>query len=163
MAAGPVSFDQLVACIRGGPSPRVWSLLVTVFGELARAPDACIGGPLVNELCGLIGIKPAATRVALHRLRKDGWIDSRRTGKTSAHFLTEKGLASSIEASPRIYATGLPCEQALARRERAGRHRARATKEPSSSPRTCSSPAQSLTKATSSSPPSRPMPPCRTG
>ena len=38
-----------------------------------------------------IGIKPEATRVALHRLRSDGWITSQKQGRTSQHSLTEIG------------------------------------------------------------------------
>lgn len=51
-----------------------------------------------------LGIKPEAIRVALHRLRKDGWLDSQRNGRASAHFLTEFGRRQSDAVSPRIYA-----------------------------------------------------------
>lgn len=45
----------------------------------------------------------AAIRVALHRLRKDDWIISRRHGRRSVHVLSEMGRTLSSEASPRIY------------------------------------------------------------
>lgn len=100
------SFQNLTKHVTYNRTPRVWSLLVTVFGELAQDREARISGLLLRHLSEHIGIKPEAMRVALHRLRKDGWIDSERTGRTSAYFLTPWGREQSIAASPRIYAMG---------------------------------------------------------
>lgn len=97
------AFDELVKCITGGELPRVWSWVVTVFGEMAREPGKEISGTLLGCLADQIAIKPEAIRVALHRLRKDDWIISRRHGRRSVHFLSEKGRTLSSEASPRIY------------------------------------------------------------
>ena len=82
---------------------RVWSLLVTVFGDLA--PDRPLDGPTLSAIMGRISIKPEATRVALHRLRSDGWIRSEKQGRTSLHSLTEQGKTDSTAAARRIYAT----------------------------------------------------------
>ncbi len=106
------SFQHLTEHVTFGTTPRVWSLLVTVFGELAQDVDAQISGALLRNLCKHIGIKPEAMRVALHRLRKDGWIDSTRTGRTSDYFLTQWGRAQSIAASPRIYAKDAAVKEA---------------------------------------------------
>ena len=76
-------FDQMVKNVLGDAPPRVWSLLVTIFGDLALAKDARLSGASVNALTAAIGIKPEATRVASHRLRKEGWIESHRTGRQS--------------------------------------------------------------------------------
>jgi phenylacetic acid degradation operon negative regulatory protein len=99
------SFQSVVKELTDDQTPRVWSLLVTVFGELAQEKGARISGLLLRHMSERIGIKPEAMRVAIHRLRKDGWIDSQRTGRTSAYFLTEWGRAQSALASPRIYAS----------------------------------------------------------
>ena len=80
---------------------RVWSLLVTVFGDLA--PDRPLNGPTLSAIMGEIGIKPEASRVALHRLRSDGWIASAKKGRTSLHALTAKGQSDSDAARQRIY------------------------------------------------------------
>ncbi|MEL6887102.1 MAG: PaaX family transcriptional regulator C-terminal domain-containing protein [Pseudomonadota bacterium] len=80
---------------------RVWSLLVTVFGDLA--PDAALDGPTLSAIMAEIGIKPEASRVALHRLRADGWIISEKNGRTSRHRLSPMGRADSDAARPRIY------------------------------------------------------------
>lgn len=86
-----------------GESHRVWSLIVTIFGDLAQAEGERISGSALTRLVGLMGVKPEAMRVALHRLRKDGWIESLRAGRGSLHELTPYGRAQSAEASPRIY------------------------------------------------------------
>lgn len=91
------SLDQLKAL---GPM-RVWSVLVTVFGDLA--PDHPIPGPTLSKIMTEIGIKPEATRVALHRLRADGWITTQRVGRHSEHSLSLKARADSAAARPQIY------------------------------------------------------------
>lgn len=96
-------FDQLIHRLLGGTPPRVWSLLVTMFGDLAIAPAARLSGATVNALTATIGIKPEATRVALHRLRKEGWVDSQRTGRQSRYGLTEKGRSETNAAWGRVY------------------------------------------------------------
>jgi phenylacetic acid degradation operon negative regulatory protein len=99
------SFQSIADLLTADQTPRVWSLLVTVFGELAQDKGARISGPLLSQISTRIGIKPEAMRVALHRLRKDGWIDSARIGRNSAYFLTDWGREQSAQASPRIYGT----------------------------------------------------------
>lgn len=106
------SFHDIVLHLTDEQTPRVWSLLVTVFGELAQDKGARISGSLLRALCELIGIKPEAMRVAIHRLRKDGWIDSERSGRNSAYFLTDWGRAQTVQASPRIYSTRPAADQA---------------------------------------------------
>ncbi|WP_299672978.1 PaaX family transcriptional regulator C-terminal domain-containing protein [uncultured Roseobacter sp.] len=104
--------QDLVRCLTEETLPPVWSLLVTVFGDLAQAPGAQVSGRALSSLGDAIGVKPAALRVALHRLRKDGWIESRRSGRGSFHQLTETGLQQSIAATPRIYGTARPSAEA---------------------------------------------------
>jgi len=87
---------------------RTWSLIVTIFGDLARAPGAEIPGPVLSAITARIGIKPEAMRVALHRLRKDDWLASRREGRVSHYLLTEAGRAESERATARIYAASPP-------------------------------------------------------
>lgn len=96
-------FAAMVPCLTGGEMPRVWSFLVTVFGDLARAPGQELPGVLLTRVTGAVGIKPEACRVALHRLRKEGWIANRRKGRQSIYRLTDRGLAQSDAASAKIY------------------------------------------------------------
>lgn len=97
------AFQTRLALLLDGQTPRVWSLLVTVFGDLAQASGARLSGAAVGAITAAIGIKPEATRVALHRLRKEGWIDSLRRGRQTSYGLTAPGREQSSAASPRIY------------------------------------------------------------
>ncbi|KUJ81035.1 PaaX family transcriptional regulator C-terminal domain-containing protein [Ruegeria profundi] len=97
-------FDTCVSHLTSEGSLRVWSVLVTIFGDLAQNKSDQISGSLITALTSLVGIKAEATRVALHRLRKEGWIESTRVGRASVHRLTEYGRNQSATAAPRIYA-----------------------------------------------------------
>lgn len=87
-----------------GENLRVWSFIVTLFGDLARGRHDALSGATLSQLTSRVGIKPASMRVALHRLRKDGWIDNRREGRAGWYFLTEHGRTESISFSQRVYA-----------------------------------------------------------
>lgn len=78
--------------------------MISLFGDLAQGEGDVIDGPVLTAIMQLLQVKPEATRVALHRLRKDGWISSEKFGRISQHSLTAKGRAESVAASPRIYA-----------------------------------------------------------
>ncbi|MBW4706844.1 PaaX family transcriptional regulator [Roseobacter sp. YSTF-M11] len=84
---------------------RVWSLLVSVFGDLSQAEGAGIDGPVLSAIMTAMDVRAEATRVALHRLRNDGWIVSQKSGRTSRHSLTPHGRAETIAATRRIYAS----------------------------------------------------------
>ncbi len=92
-----------VNCFVGGRSPRVWSLLVTTFGDLAQGESAELSSGMLGSIMALVGLKPESVRVALHRLRRDGWIDSRRVGRQVRYRLTDTGRAESAAASRLIY------------------------------------------------------------
>lgn len=86
------------------PAPRVWSFIVTIFGDLAREPEDFIDGLTLTKLTDPVGFKREAVRVALHRLRNDNWISSSKSGRTAQHQLTPQGRALSQSASKLIYA-----------------------------------------------------------
>ncbi|MEM9580647.1 MAG: PaaX family transcriptional regulator C-terminal domain-containing protein [Pseudomonadota bacterium] len=91
----------------GGPL-RVWSLIVTVFGDMARDDGGTISGPVLTEILTPLGVKPEALRVALHRLRNEGWLSAEKQGRMSFHKLTERGRRESGQASERIYRRDYP-------------------------------------------------------
>lgn len=101
-------FDKSLDILTYNRNQMVWSILVTIFGDLARRPGDRISGSLLSRLTEPMGIKPEAMRVALHRLRNDGWLTSERQGRTSRYSLTAHGLSESDAASPRIYAETAP-------------------------------------------------------
>lgn len=102
------AFETCVDRLTKGERHRVWSLIVTVFGDLAQGADDRISMQSLARITDPIGVKPEALRVALHRLRKDGWIDSRRQGRSSQYHLTEFGREQSVAAAARIYRAGPP-------------------------------------------------------
>lgn len=102
------AFETCVERLTSGERHRVWSLIVTVFGDLAQGPDDRISMQSLARITDPMGVKPEALRVALHRLRKDGWIDSRRQGRSSLYHLTAFGREQSSAAASRIYRDGPP-------------------------------------------------------
>ncbi len=99
-------FKTAVAELTDPHDQRVWSIIVSLFGDMAQEPGAQISGGALTRIIEPMGIKPEAIRVALHRLRKDGWIESDRIGRVSRHVLTEFGRTQSAAVTPRIYARG---------------------------------------------------------
>lgn len=97
------SFDKALETLLQGDRPRVWSLVVTIFGDLAQNQGDEISAQTLGRLTEPMGVKSEALRVALHRLRKDGWIESTRNGRSRSYFLTGFGLQQSALATPRIY------------------------------------------------------------
>ncbi|QJF49793.1 PaaX family transcriptional regulator C-terminal domain-containing protein [Roseobacter ponti] len=99
------TFTTHARALTGPGGQRVWSLIVSVFGDLAQEKGATIPGPALSKIMAAMDVRPEATRVALHRLRRDGWITSRKTGRTSLHSLTAHGRSETVAASARIYAS----------------------------------------------------------
>ena len=95
---------QHIAELRALGGSRVWSLMISLFGDLAQESGQTIDGPILSAIMNVLEVKPEAVRVALHRLRNDGWIVSEKSGRISRHSLTDKGRRESAAASPRIYA-----------------------------------------------------------
>ncbi len=96
-------FETSVAQLSDPQNQRVWSIIVSLFGDMAQAEGDQISGAALTRIITPMGIKPEAIRVALHRLRKDGWIESERSGRASVHFLTQYGRSQSAAVTPRIY------------------------------------------------------------
>ncbi len=82
---------------------KTWSVIVTILGDLAAAPDAHVPGPVLSALTERMGLRAQAMRVALHRLRHDGWITSSRDGRASHYSLTAHGRALTLSVSDQVY------------------------------------------------------------
>ncbi len=107
------TFRTCRALLSGGRPHRVWSLIISIFGDMAQGAGMSLSGTHLGQITESLGVRPEAMRVALHRLRKDGWIESRRDGRHSLHALTEFGRRQCAEANPRIYGPGLEPDLAL--------------------------------------------------
>ncbi len=101
---GCPAYQRAAGCLADRGDLRVWSVIVTIFGDLAGQEGDSLSGALLTRLTELLGIRPEAMRVALHRLRKDGWIVSVKSGRSSNYHLTAKGRLESRVAGKRIYA-----------------------------------------------------------
>ncbi len=97
------TFDAMLACLADPRDLRVWSVIMSAFGDLAQGPQDRLSGTSLGRLLDPLGLKPDAIRVALHRLRKEGWIESTRQGRVSLHQLSDFGREQSAEVTPRIY------------------------------------------------------------
>ncbi len=102
--------ERLAAC---GPL-KAWSVIVTVLGDLCAARTERISGRVLNLLIGRMGISAQASRVAIHRLKRDGWIDNEKRGRESLYGLTLMGWTETQRVSPRIYNVQVAVERNLA-------------------------------------------------
>ena len=82
----------------------MWSFIVTIFGDLAQQAGDRLSGPVLGDILSPVGVRPEAMRVALHRLRNEGWIETTKQGRVGLHGLTGFGLEQSAIASETIYA-----------------------------------------------------------
>lgn len=81
---------------------KVWSVLVTIIGDIA--PEAAIGGPILTALIESMGLQPQAMRVALHRLKRDGWVESEKIGRVGFYRMSKAATSTTFAVSPRVYA-----------------------------------------------------------
>ena len=87
---------------------RVWSVIISVFGDLATQPGLHVTAADLVSLAGRMGIRSDAFRVAIHRLKNDGWLTTRRIGRNSLYCLTDYGYLQCADARPRVYARHAP-------------------------------------------------------
>ena len=80
--ASPTLID-LAAALNGRGGLKVWSLIVTLMGDRLRLNAGAIQNRDLTAILGLLGITPQAIRVAVHRLRRDAWIVTEKSGRMS--------------------------------------------------------------------------------
>lgn len=98
------TIDALLGC---GPL-KAWSVIVTLLGDLCLTRADRVGGRMMQDIVGQMGITDQAMRVALHRLRKDGWVESRKRGRDAAYALSDQGWQETQAVRERIYASAGP-------------------------------------------------------
>ena len=84
---------------------KVWSLIVTLFGDLDKSGSQSLSGKQINGLLGHIGIKPEATRVALHRLKNENWIETTRVGRETHYRMSKKAALETSAVYNEVYNT----------------------------------------------------------
>ncbi|MCR4268204.1 PaaX family transcriptional regulator C-terminal domain-containing protein [Nitratireductor sp. ZSWI3] len=98
----------LIERLHGRGRLRVWSLVITLFGDAVvprggEAPLACL-----QEVMARLGIEAGALRTAMSRLASDGWVVRERRGRNSFFSLDAHGQHAFDLATRRIYAAGPP-------------------------------------------------------
>ena len=99
----PLTYQAVLDRVLAAGPIKAWSLIVTILGDLAAGEGARVPGPVLTQLTEPMGIKPEALRVAIHRLRRDGWITSEREGRTSLYGLTAHGRRLTRSVFDRVY------------------------------------------------------------
>ena len=101
--AGTSDPSAFIAELKDVGCIKVWSLLVTIFGDLSEAHGGFLTSRQLNGLFDAFDIQSGALRVALHRLRKEGWIESERIGRISRFKMTEQARQETDKARPVVY------------------------------------------------------------
>lgn len=94
----------LIETLNADGRPRIWSLVITVFGDCVAPRGGRIATARLSRLLARVGVETGAVRTALSRLSQDGWVEGRRSGRTSSYALTPRGLQEFAPATQRIYA-----------------------------------------------------------
>jgi phenylacetic acid degradation operon negative regulatory protein len=102
------TLPEQVARLHGEGRLRVWSLVVTIFGDAIAPRGGVIGMSDLSALLETLGVEGGAIRTAMSRLARDGWVLRSKAGRRSFYGLSEEAITSIRSASPRIYAAAPP-------------------------------------------------------
>jgi phenylacetic acid degradation operon negative regulatory protein len=102
------TLDRLIARLHGRGRPRVWSLVVTVFGDAIVPRGGRVALVALQDVMGRLRIEAGALRTAMSRLAADRWVIRERDGRNSFYRLAEEGRHAFDLATRRIYAAGPP-------------------------------------------------------
>jgi phenylacetic acid degradation operon negative regulatory protein len=94
----------LISTLHDGGRLRVWSLVITVFGDMVQHRGGVISTARLGLLLGRVGIEQGTLRTALSRLGRDGWVTRTRDGRTSLYRLSAEGVDRFAPATSLIYA-----------------------------------------------------------
>lgn len=100
--------DALIARFQTREPLRIWSLIITVFGDsiVPRGGELWLGSLLA--LLDRMGIAAGAVRAANSRLVADGWLVRARQGRKSFYRLAPAVEGEFAAAARRIYAADGP-------------------------------------------------------
>lgn len=96
--------DGVFADLQESGALRVWSVIITVFGDAVVPRGGVVGLVSLLPLLERIGIEQNAVRTAMSRLANDGWVVRERIGRQSFYSLAKDGQATFESAARRIYA-----------------------------------------------------------
>ena len=87
---------------------RVWSLVITVFGDAVVPRGGRVALGALQEIMERLRVEPGAVRTAMSRLAGDRWVTRERQGRNSFFSLDAHGRHAFDLATRRIYAGGPP-------------------------------------------------------
>ena len=97
------ALDRMAERLHAEGRPRVWSLIVTAFGDVAAPRRAPLSAARLTALMAPAGIGGGAVRTALSRLVADGLLIRERIGHASLHRPSPALAADILAATPLIY------------------------------------------------------------
>lgn len=100
--------QALINRLHAGGRIRVWSLVITLFGDAIVPRDGEAPLALIQSLMERLSIESGAVRTAMSRLAADHWVERERRGRNSFFRLDERGRHAFDLATRRIYAAGPP-------------------------------------------------------
>lgn len=104
----PAAVDSLIERLHARGRPRVWSLVITMFGDAVVPRGGRVALATLQEVMERLRVEPGALRTAMSRLAGDRWVTRERQGRNSFFSLDARGRHAFDLATRRIYAGGPP-------------------------------------------------------
>jgi len=95
--------EPLLARLHSEGRLRVWSMVISIFGDLVQPRQQPISVQELLSLTGHAGIEENAVRTALSRLAKEGWVKRYKEGRKAFYALSDSGKTVFLAATERIY------------------------------------------------------------
>lgn len=102
------AIDSLIEALHERGRLRVWSLVITIFGDAVVPRGGRISLANLQEVMARLRIEPGALRTAMSRLAGDGWVVRDKQGRNSFFSLDAHGRHAFDLATRRIYAGAAP-------------------------------------------------------
>jgi phenylacetic acid degradation operon negative regulatory protein len=107
MGGARQDIEAHIARLHSGGRLRVWSLLVTFFGDAVAPRGGRVALSVLQDAMALLNIEAGAVRTAMSRLAGDGWVEREREGRLSFYELVterpvclRRGDAADLRARP---------------------------------------------------------------
>lgn len=94
---------KLIEELQASGSLKVWSLIITFFGDAVEPRGGIIAASTLQSVMEVMGVGSGAVRTACSRLAKDGWIERQKQGRNSFYRLSDRGHTPFKKASQQIY------------------------------------------------------------
>lgn len=95
--------QPLMRDLRDAGRLRVWSLIVTILGDVAHPRGDVMSMADLLTLTDHMEIESGAVRTALSRLSKEEWVISTKSGRTSSYAFSAGGRTTFESVAARVY------------------------------------------------------------